>query len=69
MFSHTLWILGKEKKLLATPLTLLIPKLIPTNGTVIWEADVVLRDYSNIMGATAVGGYYLLCGLQGNTKT
>lgn len=68
MFSHILWILGTEK-MLATPLTSLIPKLIPTNGTVIWETDLILRDYSNIMGATAVGGYYLLCGLQGNTKT
>lgn len=65
MFSHILWILGKEKKLLATPLT----SLIPTNGTVIWETVLILRGYSNIMGATAVGGYYWLCGLQGETKT
>lgn len=47
MFNHTLWILGKEKKLLATPLSLLIPKVIPVSGTVIWETDLVLSHYSN----------------------
>lgn len=47
MFNHTLWILGKEKKLLATPLSLLIPKVIPASGTVIWETDLVLSHYSN----------------------
>lgn len=70
MFNHTLWIVGKkEKKLLATPLSLLIPKLSPVSGTIIWETDLILNHYSNITGATAVGGYYLLCGLQGDADT
>lgn len=35
----TLWIFGKEKKLLATPLTLLIPRLIPVSVAVVWETS------------------------------
>lgn len=68
MFNDTLWTLRKKKKL-GTALTMLIPKPIPISGTVMWETDLILSHYSNITGATAVSGYYLLCGLQGDTET
>lgn len=44
-------------------------KLIPMNGTTIWKTELVLSCYPNVMRYTAVGGYYLLHGLQVHTET